>query len=81
MPGIELLVRTATLTEIALLALLLSIGSRNHRVYRATILLLAGVAAYTLAPLVVVDWRWGAASYPVLFMAMIVPAFLRLFGG
>lgn len=81
MPGIELLVRTATLTEIALLALLLGSGARNRPVYRATLLMLAGVAAYVLAPLVVVDWRWGVASYPVLFTAMIVPALFWLLAG
>ncbi|NND68497.1 MAG: helix-turn-helix transcriptional regulator [Halioglobus sp.] len=81
MPGIELLVRTATVTEIALLALLLSLNSRDRPVYRATTLMLAGVASYTLAPLVVVDWSWGAASYPLLFMAMIVPAFFWLLAG
>ncbi len=80
MPGIELLVRTATVAEIALLALVLGLGARERPVYRATLLLLAGIAAYTLAPLVV-DWRWGAAGYPLLFLAMIVPALFWLLAG
>lgn len=81
MPGIELLVRTATVTEITLLALLLGLGSHDKPVHRATILMLAGVAGYTLAPLVVVDWSWGVASYPILFIAMIVPALFWLLAG
>lgn len=81
MPGIELLVRTATVTEIALLALLLMLSAHDRQVYRATILLLVGIASYTLAPLVVVDWSWGVASYPVLFTAMVVPAFFWLLAG
>lgn len=81
MPGIELLVRTATVTEIALLALLLGLTCRDKPVFRATILMLVGVASYTLAPIVVVDWSWGAASYPLLFMAMIVPALFWLLAG
>ena len=81
MPAVELLVRTATIAQIGLLALLLLLAGSNRPVYRGVLIMLAGVVAYVLAPLVVVDWSWGLASYPVLFIAMIVPALFWVLAG
>ena len=79
MSELELILRIAIVTELGLLVVLLFTHSKSNRSYHAAAILLLGVAAYVLAPLVTQKWQWGIASYPVILMAIVVPALFWYF--
>ncbi|MCB1690834.1 MAG: helix-turn-helix transcriptional regulator [Halioglobus sp.] len=79
MSELELILRIATITELGLLAVLLFTHSASNRNYHAAAILLLGVACYVLAPLVTQKWQWGVASYPIILVAIVVPALFWYF--
>jgi AraC-like DNA-binding protein len=74
---LELFFRTAACTQLLLLFLFLL--SQSGRAPAALFFL--SIASYLLAPLVLRDWLWGAWAFPVLIMALLVPAFFCVFIG
>jgi AraC-like DNA-binding protein len=79
MPTLELVLRIAAFSALAILVPTLLLHRRDNRVYHYGALLLTGIAAYFLAPLVLHDWQWGVAAYPVILLAIIVPALFWYF--
>jgi AraC-like DNA-binding protein len=79
MPDSELVFRVATCTQLCLLALVLWRGGGSNRSYHYAAVLALGVASYMLAPLVMHRWHWGVAGYPIILMAIVVPAFFWYF--
>jgi AraC-like DNA-binding protein len=61
------------------LALMLWQNRGSNRSYRYAAVLALGIASYLLAPLVMRQWQWGAAGYPILVLAIIVPALFWYF--
>jgi AraC-like DNA-binding protein len=79
MSELELILRIATFTELGLLISLLLMHGASNRNYHAAAILLLGVASYVLAPMVTQRWQWGIASYPIILMAILVPALFWYF--
>lgn len=79
MSEVELVIRVISFTELALLSLILFIHSANNRVYFQAGLLFLGICAYLIAPLIVRQWQWGAASSPVILLAVLVPTLFWYF--
>ena len=77
MPTLELVFRIAVCSELLLIVLFL-VGRPGRR---SAALFFGGLACYMLAPLVVRDWAWGYWAYPVLTLAILVPAFFCLLMG
>lgn len=79
MSALELVLRVAAFTQLCVLILVFFRSGANQQSYRYAAILLLGVACYVLAPLVVNRWHWGLASYPVILMAIVVPALFWYF--
>jgi AraC-like DNA-binding protein len=79
MPTAELVIRIAVFTELVILVAVLLRDSRGNRSYRCAALLLLGVAAYCLAPLVLGVWQWGWPGYPIILLAIVVPVLFWYF--
>lgn len=79
MSVLELVFRVATFTQLCLLFLLLLRNRETNRSYYYTALLALGIASYMLAPLVVHQWQWGVAGYPIVLLAIVVPALFWYF--
>ncbi len=79
MPTAELVIRIAVFTELVILVAILWRDARGNRSYHYAALLLLGVAAYALAPLVWGVWRWGWPSYPIILLAIVVPVLFWYF--
>lgn len=75
----ELVFRVATCTQLCLLALVLWRGRGSNRSYHHAAVLALGLASYMLAPLVMHQWHWGVAGYPIILLAIVVPAFFWYF--
>jgi AraC-like DNA-binding protein len=75
----ELVMRIAAFTELSLLIPILLLRGGKNRSYRPAGLLLLGLAAYFLAPVVLNQWQWGWASYPVILLAIVVPVLFWYF--
>ncbi len=79
MSELELILRIATFTELSLLVTLLITQRVGNPNYRAAAVLLLGVSCYVLAPLVTQKWQWGIAGYPIILVAIVVPALFWYF--
>lgn len=79
MPALELVFRMAAFTELSILTLMLFLHGVNNRVYHYAAILFLGIACYLLAPLVLHHWQWGVAAYPIILMAIVVPALFWFF--
>jgi AraC-like DNA-binding protein len=79
MSDLELIIRIAAFTELVLVILLLFTQRANNRSYRYAALLLVGIASYLLAPMVAIRWQWGLVGYPIILMAILVPALFWYF--
>jgi AraC-like DNA-binding protein len=75
----ELAFRVAACTQLCLLALLLWRHRASNQSYRYAALLALSIACHLLAPPVMHEWQWGAAGYPVILLAIVVPAFFWYF--
>jgi AraC-like DNA-binding protein len=79
MAGIELAFRVAAFTQLCLLGLMLFKNRGNDRSYFYAAILSLGIASYMLAPLVMHQWQWGVAGYPIVLLAIVVPALFWYF--
>ena len=79
MTTIDLLLRIAATTELALLCFFLWGSSASNSTYRQVAVLLLAIAGYLLAPLVLFKWQVGLLVYPILTMAIMVPIFFWYF--
>jgi AraC-like DNA-binding protein len=79
MSTLELVFRIAACTQLCLLMLLLARRRASNQSYHYAALLALGIASFVLAPLVIHHWRWGVAGYPVLLLAIVVPALFWYF--
>ncbi len=79
MPTAELVIRIAVFTELVILVAVLLRDARGNRSYRYAALLLLGVAAYSLASLVLGVWRWGWPGYPIILLAIVVACAVLVF--
>jgi AraC-like DNA-binding protein len=79
MAVLELAFRMAALTQLSLLTLILFKHSADNRSYHYAALLSLGIASYMLAPLVMRQWQWGVAGYPIIVLAIVVPALFWYF--
>jgi AraC-like DNA-binding protein len=79
MPTLELALRIAASSQLGVLAVMLLLHGNSNRSYYYAATLAVGVAAYLLAPLAVLDKHWGVASYPILLLAIVVPALFWYF--
>lgn len=75
----ELVFRVAASTQLCLLAVMLFKTRRSNRSYLYGANLALGIAAYSLAPLVIHQWHWGVAGYPIIALAIVVPALFWYF--
>jgi AraC-like DNA-binding protein len=79
MAAIELAFRVAAFTQLCLLFLMLFKNRANNRSYYYAAILSLGIASYMLAPLVMHQWQWGVAGYPIVLLAIVVPALFWYF--
>ncbi len=79
MPVLELVFRVAASTEFLLVALFLVLQPGRKSAYRAAALFLLAVSSYLLVPILFYNWLWGIWAYPLLLLAILVPAFFYLF--
>jgi AraC-like DNA-binding protein len=79
MSVLELVFRVAAFTELGVLTLMLLKHCGRNRAYRHAAILSFGIGAYMLAPLVVNQWQWGVAGYPIIVLAIVVPALFWYF--
>jgi AraC-like DNA-binding protein len=75
----ELVFRVAILTQLGLLSLMLFRQGAVNRSFHYAAILLLGIASYVLAPLVAQHWHWGVAAYPIILLAILVPALFWFF--
>jgi AraC-like DNA-binding protein len=79
MSGIELVFRVAAFTLLCMLSLMLWQNRGNNRSHYHAAILSLGIASYMLAPLVMQQWQWGMAGYPIVLLAIVVPALFWYF--
>lgn len=79
MAATDLVFRVAACTQLCLLALMLWRNRGSNLSYRYATILVLGIASYLMAPLVMRQWQWGTAGYPILVLAIIVPALFWYF--
>jgi AraC-like DNA-binding protein len=79
MSALELAFRLAACTQLGLLGTMLFRRRTESSGYHYAALLAFGVAAYLLAPLAMRQWHWGVAGYPIILVAIVVPAFFWYF--
>jgi len=79
MSALELVFRVAACTQLCMLAPMLWRNRGNNRSYHYAVILVLGIASYMLAPLVMRQWHWGMAGYPILWLAIVVPALFWYF--
>ena len=79
MSVLEPVFRVAACTQLCILALMLWQSRGNNRSYHYAAILALGIASYLLAPLVMRQWHWGVAGYPIILMAIVVPALFWYF--
>lgn len=69
----ELAFRVAACAQLCLLALLLWRHRASSQSYHYAALLALSIACHLLAPLVMREWKWGVAGYPIILLAIVVP--------
>lgn len=79
MSTVELVFRVAACTQFCVLVLILARRSASNRSYYYAALLALGIASYMLAPLAMRQWHWGVAGYPIILLAIVVPALFWYF--
>jgi AraC-like DNA-binding protein len=79
MSVLELVFRLAACTQLCMLALMLWQNRGSNRSYYYAAILALGIASYLSAPLVMRQWQWGVAGYPILLLAIVVPALFWYF--
>jgi AraC-like DNA-binding protein len=75
----ELAFRVAAVTQLVLVTAMLLRHREKSAGYRYAAILACGISAYLLAPLVMRHWHWGVWGYPIILLAIVVPALFWYF--
>lgn len=73
MSTLELILRAAAVAQLAVLTFILCKARRSNSNYAALALLLVGIACYVSAPFTIDHGLRSLASYPIVFMASMIP--------